>query len=819
MSHSKCLKSFYLLALFRDRFDKNVENDCGESNSKTGQNSTVRYRNEAKMCNYKRKIRYGGSTDVPNEILDAVAGAKGDNFNLRLDKAAKRMRLNRTQVKSVLRKLVESPDLLNYAMEKAGDKPESQVEPRITRELAKQVVNSGGKLNWFLEKVAQTPQKASAESLALMTDDFPEDEPEDVPYDPSEDMKALKAAGANAWLEIAKNDDSDEENFIPSDADCTPGGTSSLGGDDSLLHKTPVSGGLFSSDTPPLFRPEENEIEYKLKEQHCFEFKHPSQPSRESQPGFYNQNLDGNRTSAIRSLDFDQQSVTHGPPDLHINYHELGIEVSNSGKSPIRPSNNTRSKASLKDVSIDELAPLFLDPFEANLPPDLTFCQYEAQTDENEMLFHEFLKDLSKSGAKEEKNCENEESLRGEENDPDYEFNQQEEHPPDEYRYNRSTKIPQKEVDALMQELLEDYSLNKEQEPALTEITGFSSPGKSKMDEESVGNPQETEASSNASKMAMTYDQHAMIGQQMRQHIQLLTQMTLLTSFDPMWQTLNGHCKEMTNELFSKSLIIKSTNHQQMSTSMFAQDNLFPSLGLVQEWEKLSSSPTEILKTAKGEKYNVSPKLMEFMANKPGAFLYPQLLPHSAINPAEDKMVFWSSGEDELIALKLEEYEKSNPSSKKSQASCLKTIHKHLIRNKTVPQIRSRYKNQTKKILVEKGKNDVNLSGSGPMNAILYYKEHQIAPRVTEFYQRIPYEADAWRKLKDMPPTYVPPVWRKYMQRLKGEDATEGVTEVSDVHSVQERSNTGKSGMIIYVFVILGLNIASTSSCNFNFHF
>ena len=34
-------------------------------------------------------------------------------------------------------------------MEKAGDIPESQVEPRITRELAKQVVNSGGKLNWF----------------------------------------------------------------------------------------------------------------------------------------------------------------------------------------------------------------------------------------------------------------------------------------------------------------------------------------------------------------------------------------------------------------------------------------------------------------------------------------------------------------------------------------------------------------------------------------------------------------------------------------------------------------------------------------------
>jgi len=675
---------------------------------------------------------------------------------------------------------VESPDLLNFAMEKAGDKPESQVEPRITRELAKQVVNSGGKLNWFLEKVVQTPQKASAERFASL-EDFPEDEPEDVPYDPSEDIEALKTAGAKAWLEIGKKDDSDEENFVPSDADCTPGGTSSLGGDDSLFHKTPVSGGIFSSDTPPLCRTEENVIEYKWREQHCFEFKHPSQQSSETQPGFYDKNLDGNKTSVVRSLDFDQQSVTHGPSDLHTNY-------------------NTRSKASLKNVSIDELAPIF-----PNLLPDLTFGEYEAQTDENEMLFHEFLKDLSKSGATEEKNCENEENLGGEENDPDYEFNQQEEHPPDEFRYNRSTKIPQKEVDALMQELLEDYSLNKDQELALTDIAGISSPGKSKMHNENVENTHETETGGNAPRMAMTYEQHAMIGQQMRQHIQLLTQMTLLTSYDPMWQTLNGHCKEMTNELFSKSLIIKSTNNQQMSRSMFAQDNLFPSLGVVQEWEKCSSSPTEILKTAKGEKYNVSPKLMEFMANKSGAFLYPQLLPQSAINPAEDKMVFWSSGEDELIALKLEDYEKNNASSKKSQASCLKTIHTQLIRNKTVPQIRSRYKNQTKKILVEKGKNDVNLSGNGPMNAILYYKEHKIAPRVGDYYHITPCQGEyVWKTLKDMPTTYVPPVWRKYMQRLKGEDATEGATEISEVNNVQELSNAGKSGLIIYVYVALG---------------
>ena len=39
--------------------------------------------------------------DLPSDVFDAIAGAKGDTFNLRLDKAAKKMRLNRTQAINV----------------------------------------------------------------------------------------------------------------------------------------------------------------------------------------------------------------------------------------------------------------------------------------------------------------------------------------------------------------------------------------------------------------------------------------------------------------------------------------------------------------------------------------------------------------------------------------------------------------------------------------------------------------------------------------------------------------------------------------------
>ena len=70
----------------------------------------------------------------------------------------------------MLRRLVESPEFVNLVLEKAGESGSATgpVEPRITRKLARTVVDSGGKLNWFLEKVSKTPRKVNPDSLALM---------------------------------------------------------------------------------------------------------------------------------------------------------------------------------------------------------------------------------------------------------------------------------------------------------------------------------------------------------------------------------------------------------------------------------------------------------------------------------------------------------------------------------------------------------------------------------------------------------------------------------------------------------------------------
>ena len=60
-----------------------------------------------------------------------------------------------------------------------------------TFNISRQIVETGAKLNWFLDKVSKTPKKVGAdESAALLNVDFPDDE-SDQEYDPLKDPEAL----------------------------------------------------------------------------------------------------------------------------------------------------------------------------------------------------------------------------------------------------------------------------------------------------------------------------------------------------------------------------------------------------------------------------------------------------------------------------------------------------------------------------------------------------------------------------------------------------------------------------------------------------
>ena len=68
------------------------------------------------------------------------------------------MKLNRTQVKSVIREIIEAPDIIDTIKIQAGDKSQNPddssttPEVRVTRTYAKKVAQEGGKL-WLLDQV------------------------------------------------------------------------------------------------------------------------------------------------------------------------------------------------------------------------------------------------------------------------------------------------------------------------------------------------------------------------------------------------------------------------------------------------------------------------------------------------------------------------------------------------------------------------------------------------------------------------------------------------------------------------------------------
>ena len=114
---------------------------------------------------------------------------------------------------------------------------------------------------------------------------------------------------------------------------------------------------------------------------------------------------------------------------------------------------NTRSKKSLKDVPIEQL-----DLFVA---PDFTADMYDTTDPEYaDFLGETFSKPIT---AQPGSNRGDEES--GTDQDPDYNFegeceDQSSTH--DEFKYDKSARIPKREVDDLLSEIITEYGLNEE---------------------------------------------------------------------------------------------------------------------------------------------------------------------------------------------------------------------------------------------------------------------------------------------------------------------------------------------------------------------
>ena len=201
-------------------------------------------------------------------------------------------------------------------------------------------------------------------------------------------------------------------------------------------------------------------------------------------------------SSVVRSLDFDL--VVDKPKDDANDQQGLPYLM--------------RSKANLKDITIEELETKLV-------PPDITPDMYD-RMDENIMFLN-----LPLTAEEED------------EHDPDFmycddfaaicnDF--------DEMKWNKSTKISQKENDQLLEEVFEHYDIDQKatSQQQTTESSKSAALNSSNKNAQNQECPKQPEVQSYWPPFEMNYEERSVVAQQMRQHIQLLSQMALLTSKD-----------------------------------------------------------------------------------------------------------------------------------------------------------------------------------------------------------------------------------------------------------------------------------------------
>ena len=385
----------------------------------------------------------------------------------------------------------------------------------------------------------------------------------------------------------------------------------------------------------------------------------------------------GSNNLASRILDFDST-----PPENFEGY-------------------STRSKNPMTDKRIEDIEQQFI-------PFDITPDMYDPVETLDNDDYSTFLKEMYNE------EMYNDEAYNEEE---DLEFvycpDEADEHTkdPEELRNDKATKVTKKEVAELMAELCEfaDSSLKtdaddtrkkkgakKKRAPLPGEqifeaIKEHTRGDTNKVVKETANSEPLVESTDSKAEAEtdteLTVDQRDQLGSQISQHIQLLTQMSLLSSHNSSWRSVKGQCSTMLAEVAAASL---------RPGSVAAQTNLYTSLAVISKWEDTGRDPTTVTKNKNSKKYkkrnvnfDIADSLIEFMANQ-RVFYFPALLPTSAL--AQDcSRIAWTEGEDHLLALALAA---TAPSLSKTGLTELSfALQARYMRAKSAVQIRARIKN------------------------------------------------------------------------------------------------------------------------------
>ncbi|OWK55066.1 GON-4-like protein [Lonchura striata] len=406
----------------------------------------------------------------------------------------------------------------------------------------------------------------------------------------------------------------------------------------------------------------------------------------------------------------------------------------------------TRSKRPLKDVPLGQL--------EAELrAPDITPDMYDPSTADDEE-WKRWLRGLMNDDVDNEDEADDDD-------DPEYNFLEDLDEPDTEdFRNDRAVRITKKEVNELMEELFETFQdemgfsnvkdERPEDEDAVTESRpNFNTPQALRFEEplanllnkqhqtvkeqleqlrmkkSSIKAPQEAEkcrATNEKPLHSLVLDsaQRKRLQQQMQQHVQLLTQIHLLASFNPALSSEASTTQMFLSEL--GSFACSSTLHQVPQNpkfqTMFQPCNLQGALQLIKDFHAqvpVDWSPRKAVKKNANE-FSCLPKQVAWILATRKVFMYPELLPICSLraNPHRDKIVF-TKAEDNLLALGLKHFEGTEFPKP--------LISKYLLPTKTAHQLTVRIKNLS--------------MNRAPDNIIMYYKKTKQLPVLVKCCEEI----------------------------------------------------------------------------------
>ena len=548
-----------------------------------------------------------------------------------LDAKAKSINWGTKQVKMVLRAIVQSEEMmimLRNAGLATGEK-QPQQEPKMTRAMTKKVVEAGGEVPFILPPA--TPVKDVNKELFCLFDEELNEEDNDPEYNP----------------EVDANSDDDDSMLTSEPSEV---GTPCTQNTDSRLSM----GGSAMSTPTSSHRPTPEQ------------FKRPFRA------------LCGDKHQASRTLDFDGE--------------EGGGRVY-----------STRSRVNITDKAIEELEQLFV-------PPDITPDMYEIPDENENEEYVEFLKELY-GGPEHVDDLDFED-------DPEFVYcpdeADQEIKDPEELRNDKATKITKKEVADLMAELLDFANQNNDEDNNKKVVKRRKTPlpgdaifdavkehsqtdstagrqsrlsareGRLKAQEER----EEEEEEEEEAVPVMTDAERQQLALQFQQHIQLLTQMSLMSSHNPRWSGVRQQTDRMMSDMFRQSV--------QCQNSVAAQPNLLTSMAVIREWDQEGQNPTVITKNKNSVKhrkrnryFNISSKLMDFMSRQK-VFYFPLLLPAMGLSEDEGRII-WTPAEDHLLAFAMRE--SVSLARKPGLKELSFAVQRRFMRSKSAKQIKDRIRN------------------------------------------------------------------------------------------------------------------------------